>query len=168
MAPPPTQAIFRLPVEIGQAALFADSGKDVRYSFSASALPGLAYGVLDVGALVSGIYRNPAPDCFTCTVDLGTGARVSLAVWSTLEEAVDVRLAVEGEYLWRGQNGRGAAGVLGDLSSLLRLGFWGGRDWAADAYFFSFTLGVDLMAFKDPIGELLRLGPMEDPDHVGR
>lgn len=159
---PPPVALFRLPFEVAQDALFADAAKDVRYSFAVSALPGIGYGILDVNALISGIYRNPAPDCFFCTFDVGTGLRSSLAFLSTLEGALDFRIAAEAEYLWRAQNARAAGGFLLDLSSLLRLGIWGGRDWAADAYYFSFTLAIDVMTLHDPVGALLQPGPMQD------
>jgi hypothetical protein len=164
--PPPTAApakvLFRLPIELGQGALFAQGGRDVRYSFSASVLPGFAYGVLDVNLLLSGIYRNPYPDCFTCTLDFGAGGRASVAVFSTLEQALSVRVGLETEYQVRAESARGAAGLMADLSSLLRLGLWVGHDWAASSYFWSLTLAVDPTTWGDPVGALLRAGPVED------
>ena len=166
-APPPPKSapdkvLFRVPIELGQGALFAQGARDVRYSFSASVLPGLAYGVLDVNVLLSGIYRNPYPDCFTCTLDFGAGGRASVAVFSTLEQALSVRVGLETEYQVRAESARGAAGLMADLSSLLRIGLWVGHDWAASSYFWSLTLAVDPTTWGDPVGALLRAGPVED------
>jgi hypothetical protein len=157
-----TTALFRLPVEIGQGAVFADDAKDVRYSAHFTVLPGVGYGILDANAVLSLIYRNPTPTCFTCTLDAGTGLRVSVAAWSILEGALSFRFAVQGEYQPWAAAMRGALGFMPDLSSILRIGLWVGRDWASQAYYGDVTIAVDLMTLGDPVGAILRNGPVED------
>jgi hypothetical protein len=155
-------AVFRLPVEFGQGPLLANDAKDVRYSMHATVLPGVGYGILDVNAVAAGIWRNPYPACFTCTLDAGIGLRTSIAAVSALQGAFALRIAAEFEYQPRAQAMRAAVGIIPDLSSILRLGIWGGRDWASQAYYVDFTVAVDLMTLGDPVGAILRTGPMED------
>jgi hypothetical protein len=157
-APSSPKITPRLPLEFTHGPLFSDKGK---YWIAGSFLPGIGYSKLDLNLVLSGVYRNPE-------WDFGSGGRVSVALLSFFEGAVQVRGAIQGEYLWRAHNARTAVGILPDLSSILRLGFWFGRDWDLQRSFVGFSVSTDPWTYGDPVGALLRAGPMEDFGHGPR
>jgi hypothetical protein len=143
---------LRLPLEFTHGPLLSDKG---RYWVAGSFLPGIGYDKFDLNLALSGIYRNPKGD-------FGSGVRISYALLSFFEGAFQVRGAIQGEYLWRARNARTAIGFLPDLSSIVRLGFWFGRDWDLQRSFVGFSVSTDPWTYRDPVGALLRAGPMED------
>lgn len=147
----------RLLIEVGQGPSFTPGEPGTRYAFTGSLLPGMAYGILELSAVGSAIYRNPE-------WDVGAGARLSAAVLSALEGAFSVRVGAEASYLFRASGARLAAGLIPDISSLLRLGLWVGRDFEADSTYAVLTIGSDITTWRDPIGAVIQASPMEDFD----
>jgi hypothetical protein len=147
-----------LAFEVAQGALFDDERTGLGWIGSLRLLPGVAFRGLQLNGLLDGVYRNPEGD-------FGLGARVSHVVVPVLRGAVQVRAAGEGEYLVRAKHARAALGLLGDLSGLLQLGAWLGRDFDQRSFYFLISVGSDPVTYDDPIGAIIGASPMEDePD----
>jgi hypothetical protein len=147
-----------LAFEVAQGALFDDERTGLGWIGSLRLLPGVAFRGLQLNGLLDGVYRNPEGD-------FGLGARVSHVVVPVLRGAVQVRAAGEGEYLVRAKHARAALGLLGDLSGLLQLGAWLGRDFEQRSFYFLISVGSDPVTYDDPIGAIIGASPMEDePD----
>jgi hypothetical protein len=141
--------------ELAQGALFDDEREGLGWLGSLRLLPGVALGGLQLNGLLDGVYRNPEGD-------FGLGARISHVVVPVLRGALQIRVAGEGEYLVRAEHARAALGVLGDLSGLLQIGGWLGRDFDQRSFYFMISVGSDPVTYGDPIGAIIGASPMED------
>jgi len=144
-----------LAFELAQGALFDDERSGLGWIGSLRLLPGVAFRGLQLNGLIDGVYRNPEGD-------FGLGARVSHVLLPVLRGAVQIRAAGEGEYLVRAKHARAALGLLGDLSGLLQIGGWVGRDFEQRSFYFLISVGSDPVTYGDPIGAIIGASPMED------
>ena len=141
--------------ELAQGALFDDERDGLAWTGSLRLLPGLGLGGLQLNGVLEGVYRNPLGD-------FALGARVSQVLLPLAQNALQVRVAGEGQYLVRAKNARAALGVLGDLSGLLQIGVWVGRDFALRSFYALISVGSDATTYGDPVGAIIDASPMED------
>ena len=155
LAPYHPEVRLVLGYELAQGALFDDERDGLGWTGSLRLLPGLGYAGLQLNAMLEGVYRNPEGD-------FALGARVSQVLLPLAQNALQIRVGGEGEYLVRAKNARAALGLLGDLSGLLQIGAWVGRDFEARSFYALITVGSDAMTYGDPVGAVIDASPMED------
>jgi hypothetical protein len=141
--------------ELAQGVLFDDERDGLGWTGSLRLLPGMGYAGLQLNAVLEGLYHNPEGD-------FALGGRISQVLLPLAQNALQLRLAGEGQYLVRAKNGRAALGVLGDLSGLLQLGVWVGRDFEQRSFYALISVGSDVMTYGDPVGAIIDASPMED------
>jgi hypothetical protein len=114
---------FALPIDVQQGLEFGAAHPRTPYLFEVQIAPGLEIGPFRASALVAPSYVNPR-------WDLGLGGQLSILA-QLGPKGVGLRLAIGAEYLPRSEEVRIAAGLVGEVFGLLRIGVW--PEYALDA-----------------------------------